>query len=818
MSEELGGAPETEEREFEDLTLAEMAREVLRQPFETLRVLLVVLNPGRKTKRTRVYRPLRLEHMPADAFDSIDAAQALDGYDVVRDNTWPVRFVLLTAAFIAALIGCVLLAQPNPGPRLGLLRDVPVELPVFLWLVAAGLVVGAQLYGRQDSASADSPTWYGLSDRVELRPLSLIVALPLLALAFIWSADNEFTTGGVLAWLAGIVGVAWGLTPRGVNPLRALWRGWESLRAFRLNEPRVALLLILIVLLGAYARFNGLGDIPAEMTSDHIEKLLDSQRVADGARDIFFANNGGREPLQMYLLAAISPIGGPLNFNHLKVLAALEGLLGLPLLFVLGRVAVGERDRRLGTMLGLALMLLAAVGYWHVMVGRVSLRIMLTPLVTTVFLIFLIRFIRFNRREDAIMIGLTIGFGLYAYQALRMLPVVATVAAAYVVVFVAVDWRQRWAAIINLAAIAAVSFAVFVPMFKYSTEHPEEFWRRAQGRLLGEDVITETTADGTIVSRSPTLVERGAALVANVPALGRNMLNALGMFTWRGDVAWLHNAPNYPAFDPVAGALLIIGAAGWAVWAIQKREHAAAFLLLVLILMLVPSALALANPIENPSHTRTSGAMPVAYLLAGFGFVQIVSALGRLIPRRADAVAVVLAGAVAFFSLNWTNTVMFGPYDEYYQNSWSPQREAGLFMRGFAESDGAWGNVFVLAAAHFFDYRGLAIDAGLAPGEFQNGDMEPHELPQHIYDGLQRSDKFRFDPARYTLVIYSIEDDSAEFMLESWFPEGRDMVIDTRVGKPWLVNEAYKAYRIPPLSMDRWREFLVSQGFSIPGE
>lgn len=817
MTEELGGPPEAEGREFEDLTLTEMVREVLRQPFETLRVLFAVLNPARKAKRTRVYRPARLEHIPADGFDSVES-HALDDYDVVRDNTRPVRFGLLTAAFIAALIGCIMVAQPNPGPRLGLLRDTPIGLPLFLWLVAGVLVVVAFNFGRRDDDPSDAGAWYGLSDRIEIRPIPLIVALPLLAAAFFWSADNRFTLGGVLTWFAGVFCMAWGLMPHGANPLRTIWRGWDALRRFRVNEPRVALLLVLIMSIGAYARFNGLGEIPAEMTSDHIEKLLDSQRVANGARDIFFANNGGREPLQMYLLAAISPIGGPLNFNHLKILAALEGLLGLPLLFVLGRVAVGDRDRRLGTMLGLALALFAAVGYWHIMVGRVSLRIMLTPLVTTIFLIFLIRFIRFNRRTDAIMMGLTIGLGLYSYQALRMLPVVATIAVAYMVVFVATDWRQRWATIANLVVIAAVSFAVFVPMFKYSTEHPEEFWRRAQGRLLGEDVITEMNAEGNLISRSPTLIERGTALISNLPALGQNMLDALGMFTRRGDVAWLHNAPNYPAFDPVAGALLLTGVAGWAVWSVQKREHAGAFLLLVLVLMLVPSALALANPIENPSHTRTSGAMPVAYLLAGFGFVQLVSALGWLIPKRREAAALVLAGGVVLFSLNWTHTVMVGPYDEYYQNSWSPQREAGFFMRGFAESDGGWGNVFVLAAAHFFDYRGLAIEAGLAPGEFQNGDIQPRELPRRIYDGLQRNDKFRFDPTRYTMVIYSIEDENAKLMLETWFPEGRNMVVDTRLDEPWLVNEPYRAYRIPPLSSDRLREFFTAQGFAVPGE
>lgn len=813
MKDELGGTHGPDDREFEDLTLAQMCRELLRRPFETLRFLLAVLRPGQQIKHTRLYRPQRL---PSAAFDSVDSAEPLEGYDVVRDNTPLVRFALLTAAFIVALIGTILLVQPNPGPRLGLLRDTPPGGSIFLWLVAAALVIAASVYGRREQESG--AVRYGLSERIEIRPFWLLAALPLLVLAFLWSSDNQFTTGGVLAWFAGIFAVAWGMAPRGVNPLRAIGRGWHTLREFRFTEPWIALLLVVIILIGAYARFNGLGDIPAEMTSDHIEKLLDSQRVAGGARDIFFANNGGREPIQMYLLAMMNPIGGPLNFNHLKVLAALEGLLGLPLLFILGRVIIGERDRRLGTLLGLGLALFAAVGYWHIMIGRVSLRIMLTPLVTTIFLIFLIRLIRFNRREDAIMTGLTIGLGLYSYQALRMLPVVAVIAAAYMLVFVATGWRQRWAVALNLVVIGVVSFAVFVPMFKYSTEHPEEFWRRAQGRLLGEDVITETTPDGTIISRSPTLVERGTALISNIPALGQNMLNALGMFTRRGDVAWLHNAPNYPAFDPVAGALLITGAVGWAVWAVQRRDHAAAFLLLVLLLMLIPSALALANPIENPSHTRTSGAMPVAYLLAGFGFVQLVSALGGLIPRWRDAAALILAAVVMLFSLNWTHTVMSGPYNDYYQNSWSPQREAGLFMRGFVESDGAWGNIFVLSAPHFFDYRGLAIEAGLAAGEFRNGDIQPLQLPARIYDGFQRTDKFHYDPDRYTMVIYSIKDEDASMMLEAWFPEGRSMVINTRVDQPWLVNEPYSAFRIPPLTLDGLRVFLAKQGFDISGE
>ncbi|HEX2907145.1 MAG TPA: hypothetical protein VHO69_09820, partial [Phototrophicaceae bacterium] len=61
--------------------------------------------------------------------------------------------------------------------------------------------------------------------------------------------------------------------------------------------------LLVILVIGAFFRVNELSRIPPEMTSDHKEKLLDAQRVLDVNLQVFFPNNGGREPFQMYAMA-----------------------------------------------------------------------------------------------------------------------------------------------------------------------------------------------------------------------------------------------------------------------------------------------------------------------------------------------------------------------------------------------------------------------------------------------------------------------------------------------------------------------------------
>ena len=186
-----------------------------------------------------------------------------------------------------------------------------------------------------------------------------------------------------------------------------------------------------------------LDTIPPEMTSDHVEKIRDGYRVFNGDYKIFFPNNGGREPVQMYLLAALSNLPGfGFDFFSLKALAVAESLLTLPVLFWMGLELAGGQRKRFNSLLALLLTALVAVSYWHVIISRQALRIPLTPLVTALLLIFLARAMRRNSRSDFVKAGLTLGFGLYMYQAVRMLPVVVVAGVVVALIVRDIGWPR----------------------------------------------------------------------------------------------------------------------------------------------------------------------------------------------------------------------------------------------------------------------------------------------------------------------------------------------------------------------------------------
>ncbi len=248
--------------------------------------------------------------------------------------------------------------------------------------------------------------------------------------------DVVLTTGGFLAWMLSIVlwsaafGFDWKQARTWPQEIRRLPRRAVA-RARRIETIWTAAALIGIVVLGAYFRLHDLGSTPPEMTSDHIEKLLDALRVSDGYRGIFFPNNGGREGFQMYFVSFLANVFGlGFRFDTLKMATVIEGLITLPALWWMARQIFGsdrEQDRQIGNWVGLALAGLVAISSWHVMLSRLGLRIVLTSLTTALVIGFLARAMRHNRTADYIALGIVLGAGTYFYQANRMLPILVVI-------------------------------------------------------------------------------------------------------------------------------------------------------------------------------------------------------------------------------------------------------------------------------------------------------------------------------------------------------------------------------------------------------
>jgi hypothetical protein len=821
---------EDQQPDFDDMSLADLFNVFLRAPLATSRTLLdVVRTPAKlSSSQAAVPRPAsRVIPSPplSDVMTTEPSTQA-PARQSVFDNSkrnW-MQLGLYFSAYILALWGCLILVS-------GDLRTEAVQLSMGAPFLVLGFIVwlGAEVYGdwprikswqanrrqkeNDNDQAIESPERAGnqWAEQVipwgGIHPVRVFAGLGALFFAmFAWfdSVGNQFRIIGFWAWVFATVLIVIALAPIGWSPsnLKRCFDQWRAGTRLRFTWTMVALLAIM--LMGAVFRFYDLAGMPPEMTSDHVEKLLDAQRVRDGDRDIFFVNNGGREGFQMYALALLSHLPGlDINYITLKLLAAIESLITLPIMFLMGREVIGERNRRLGIVVGLVLAALVAVSYWHVTISRQALRIVLTPLMAGLVVIFLSRAMRHNRRGDFILTGMALGYGLYTYQAMRMMPfvIVAGIGLAFLAHLRNVRMRREY--VFNFITLVIVAFVIFVPLFRFSVDYPEAFWMRTAGRILGDDIIQEVDAAGNIVQRNATIAERLDAFWGNLPALAENIRNALLMFNWKGDVGFINGLPNHPAMDSFTGALLIVGLAAWFALMVRQRDPVHILLPIMVLIMLLPSALSIAMPLENPSATRTSGALPAAYLLAAFPLALIVMGVKRVMHSQGGtllAVSTVVAVVLAAYAVN--SRIYFVEYRTAYELSTKPYSEPGRILRGFAMSDGSYGNAFMIAYPHWWDHRAVGMEAGI--NDWTNGIVHREETPDFIHDTwLCVENKYRLEPDKDLLFFYSLIDDGTEARLQEWFPSGRITLFDS-----YQPNGDFKFYRVPALGEEGLGAFL----------
>ncbi len=805
------------QRDFEDLTLAELTGQFLRAPRATWRALVdVARTPNWAESGLSLTIPAPIPIAPLESPIYVNAP--LIETDESRRDV--LKFALYIVAFLSSLLGNIILVSAKTRyESLQLNRAAPfLLLGFFIW-------IGAEVYGsrnglklwwserrgdKRKNQTEPSPTTLLWQDWPKRNVIIIGVALLFAAYTWTGTSGNKFTAIGFWAWIISIVLISLAFSPTGWSPLR--WLGnlrtrWQRVHV-KGNWTLAALIAIMI--LGGIFRVYDFGGTPPEMTSDHKEKLLDAERVAEGSRDIFFTNNGGREPAQFYMLAILSRLPGlSMNFDLLKLLAVIESMITLLALWWMGREVIGERDRHLGNIVGLMLAALVATSYWHVAVTRLALRIILTPLFAALLIGFLSRALRYNRRADYVYAGLTLGFGLYCYQAVRMLPVVVVVGVGIALMMNRRSVVERGRYLLNLAVLVLVSFIVFVPMFHFSVQYPDYFWMRTAGRLLGDELIQETNEQGIVVYRDATVQERLDAFGKNLPVLASNIRNAVLMFNWKGDVAWINAYPNYPAMDVFTGALFIVGLAAWLVLCVRTRDPVYVLIPLMGFIMLLPSALSIAQPIENPSATRTSGALPPSYLLSAFPLALLAIYARRLINGWLglfSSVALVTTVVLITFALN--STLYFVKFRESYANSSLPYSDAGQMLHDFAEGS-TLGNAFMIAYNNWWDHTIVGMEAGVM--HWPNGAFaRPEEsadpsiyLPNMIYDAWRcRANEYQLDANRNLLFFYNLRDDNAETLLRQWFPTGTATIITT-----YQVGDDYKTYFVPAIGEGGLQDF-----------
>ncbi|MCY3905706.1 MAG: glycosyltransferase family 39 protein [Anaerolineaceae bacterium] len=731
---------------LESLTLDQLPGRLLRRPRHTLAALLRIVNqgpgvsaaaaPGREPAPARP-GPAGLPRLDRDGAGLIARllalALALWGSHRLVSTSAPVDETLQASSALLLLAGMVLWLLADwlrPWP----LNSARESLPL----------------STRQSAFRRRPQ--------HRRRLTAATAALCCVLAWYFTAGNRFTLAGLVAWLVSMALWCYALLPAN-PPLRDTWRRFRvAVQGQRWQGPELVALL-LILLLAAGMRLIHLDEIMPEMSSDHVEKIRDAWRVSQGNYHVFFANIGGREPFQMYAMALLADVPGfGFNFYTLKFLSAVEGIVAVLLIVLAARTVIGGREGRLAAWLTGALV---AVSYWHLVLSRMGLRIVLTTAVVALLLLFLYRALRHNRRGDFLAAGLVTGLGLYTYQATRMLPLV--ILAAVALALLQYPARQRLALIRNLAALVLIAGAAFVPLGGYALEFPQDFWRRTTSRVLGDEAIRPDGSD--------TATEQLANARAILLQLGENLRNALLMFNVKGDVAWINGAPGRPALDPWTGALFVLGLVAWARRIQRQRSVLLLLLPLALVILLLPSALALSFPRENPSHTRASGALPLTLMIAALPLAQLVDQLRHALRGRPGTICA--AGLVLMFALGALQTSQHRYFDEnlrYWRQATFDYSTAGQALASFVEVNDAPGNAFVIAWPHWWDHRAVGIEAGLM--EWPNGLHGSGNLPQALEAARARDGPYRLRADAGLLFFLSPEDEASLEVLRALFPTG----------------------------------------------
>ncbi|MFQ3566484.1 MAG: hypothetical protein SNJ59_05755 [Aggregatilineales bacterium] len=802
QSEPSSGEPAAV-RPFEDYTLAEALAAFLRAPVSTFKAVAAI---ARETPEAPapLSSAMAKAPVPARMLPTVPPAPLRDEILDVPQLAWRevVQLVLRVIAFVLAWWGSfVMVNAPVRSEAVGLAGGLPWLLLGFMVWVAAEFVpiLGARETSRSPSQAArvagDQPAaqahfhYPALLARAGLFAATCVLA----GVAVLQTADNRFTLLGALTWFASIFLAAWTVAPARWSPGGALRALSEHLRYWQPRLNWVALALLAIVVLGAYFRLKDINLVPPEMTSDHVEMLLDVHRLFNGQTSVFFASNGGREAMQFYLLAVFSQIPGiGLNFLSLKLLNALESILTIVVVFFMGRAVIGPREHRLGTLVGLLLAAFVAVSYWHVVITRFSERIVLMPLATAFLMIFLARALRSNQRSDFIWAGLAVGFGLYTYQAFRAVPLVLVAAAGLMAMANLRDGSALRALVGNFAALAFVALIVYLPLFSYSLQFPEDYWRRTSGRLFSDEISQIEDEAGNLIFRQPTLAERLDALQEYVPALLVNFRNALLMYNWKGDVAWVQSAPSHPALDPIAGGLLIVGAAAWLFRIARRRGPVEWLVPLAFVIFLLPSVLAIARPIENPSATRISGTLPFVYLIAAYALALMLRSTARLVGGRPGAFVAVLA-AVGLIAGSYAanHTTYFVTYREQYVLNAQPYRDAGRALRSVAQNIGGFGNAFIINRPFWWDHRAVGIEAGSF--DFPNGVPDRAQLGAYLAAAAQRQGSpYQLNVHRDIVLFYASDDTITHEWLVTVFPNGSWQEMET--SRP---GTTFRLFRIP---------------------
>ncbi len=406
-----------------------------------------------------------------------------------------------------------------------------------------------------------------------------------------------------------------------------------------MSHPRISkqtILLIAIIALGAFLRFYRINEVPPGLRFDEAFNLMDILALLQGQFAIFFPANNGREPLFNYLSIVATTLFGAQPIA-LRVTAALIGAATILLVYGFARAlftpspvsdgggqgwgspSPAERGR---VGVGVLAAFFIAISVWHIYYSRYGLRVILALALTILTLWWFWNGLQRRRTRDFVLAGIFTALTAGTYLSGRLLPLVLIV---LTIAALALDRKNARAYIQGLVMTGIVAFILFIPLGAYFVTHPDDF-----------------LAHGTSLSIFDARVNHGDL----VGTLTSNLGKIAGMFFVRGDFEDFRNVPDRPVFDPMIGALFVVGMGLLLRDLLAPKTDRIVRLRAVLIAVALVTFLASSALSDDPPNfTRTLPTLSVLTILPAWGALAIWERV------RATSARQIAAGAFAVVAL-----------------------------------------------------------------------------------------------------------------------------------------------------------------------
>lgn len=407
------------------------------------------------------------------------------------------------------------------------------------------------------------------------------------------------------------------------------------MQILRKNWP--LLLLILIILLGAFLRFNDLSAVPPGIYPDEAKNANDAiQTFQSGDYKLFYPENNGREGLYIWLIALSFKFFG-ISIFSLKLVGALAGTLTIWATYLLTKEFLRFANQyttfgslKISQIATEAVSLLSAgflaTSFWHINFSRIGFRAILVPLILSFAIFYTLRAFRTRGTLSYALAGIFWGLGFYTYIAFRLSYLILIVFFFLSFIFYLIHRAPRfnleWIKIVlfqdkwwKVTFMGIVMFLVMAPLILYFVNIPEYFISRATGISVFE-------------APSPIF------------AFFKSLSIHFRMLFFGGDLNWRHNFSGEAQLLWPLAILFIFGLweslkeliGGWRKknWTIITSHLT---LLASLGAMMLPAVLT----IEGIPHAlRAIGMMPFVFIYSALGFLFLMRKLFKHKYHRAE--------------------------------------------------------------------------------------------------------------------------------------------------------------------------------------